>query len=466
MRSLRAKILALTALLVVLTQAGTIGTVLTTANREVQDKARADLVRASAMLDRFLNLRVEQLQNSMRILAADSKFVATITSGDHASVVQALKMNGARVEADIAVLLDNQGGVLAGAAGEAPIPEALPAVVRQAAEKGATRTTVSVGESVYELATVPLVLGPGQPREWLSMGIALDDARARRIAQLTGLEIAFVAEANGSTRLLGNSLVGIDPNAAAAASLRSSAGRDAIFSLSVHGDDYLTVRRPLLAGSSTVTVLLLRSVENALAPYRMLRLSAIALGILALVAALAGAAVVARAITRPVRQLAHAAIRIRNGDYSEPVEVAADDELGMLAAAFNTMQNGIAERENRITYQAEFDGLTGLPNRLLALTRLGQALTGARAASTPVSLLLVDLGSFGNVASALGHEIGDALLTQAAERLRASVDARHTVARLEGDEFLIILDGLGLDPARELAEDLLRLLGGGYRCAM
>ena len=90
-----------------------------------------------------------------------------------------------------------------------------------------------------------------------------------------------------------------------------------------------------------------------------------------------------------------------------------------------------------------------------------EAVARAQHDSLPVSLLVVDLGSFRDIAATLGHEIGDALLSQAAERLRASADARHTVARLEGDEFLIILDGQGLDAARELAEDLLRLLGVG-----
>ena len=245
----------------------------------------------------------------------------------------------------------------------------------------------------------------------------------------------------------------------------TAAGREegpgAIFSLAVRDNEYLAVRRPVVPGAPDVSVLLLQSVDDVLAPYRELRFAAVVLGVLALLAALFGAAVVARAITHPVRQLAIAALRIRNGDYSEPVDVAADDELGMLATAFNTMQSGIADREQRIMYQAQFDSLTGLPNRLLALSHLEQALSRATTAGEPVSLLVVDLGSFRNVAAALGHEIGDALLSNAAERLRASVDAHQTVARLEADEFLIILEGLGLEPARELAEDLLRLLAVG-----
>jgi diguanylate cyclase (GGDEF)-like protein len=174
-----------------------------------------------------------------------------------------------------------------------------------------------------------------------------------------------------------------------------------------------------------------------------------------------GAALVARAITRPVRELVRTAIRIRDGDYSEPVLPVRDEDLGPLATALNTMQAGIAEREHRITFQAQFDGLTGLPNRVAALARLEALVQRDGAAGPPAALLVVDLGSFGNIASTLGHDIGDALLAQAAERLRASVDARHVVARITDDMFLIVLDGAGLDAARELAEDLVRLLGAG-----
>jgi diguanylate cyclase (GGDEF)-like protein len=126
------------------------------------------------------------------------------------------------------------------------------------------------------------------------------------------------------------------------------------------------------------------------------------------------------------------------------------------------MQQGIAEREQRITYQAQFDALTGLPNRLLGLERLGSAIERCRAADRSVAVLVVDLGNYSDVASSLGHEIGDAMLSQAAERLRASVHARNTVARLEGAEFLIVLEGQDTEQAEVQAEDLLHALGSGF----
>ncbi|MGZ9078938.1 MAG: putative bifunctional diguanylate cyclase/phosphodiesterase [Burkholderiales bacterium] len=97
------------------------------------------------------------------------------------------------------------------------------------------------------------------------------------------------------------------------------------------------------------------------------------------------------------------------------------------------------EMENRLQYQAHFDSLTGLPNRVLFFDRLAQALTQAQRASQNVGLLFIDVDRFKIVNDTLGHLIGDKLLQRLAQRLVKSVRAEDTVARLGGDEFAIIL---------------------------
>ncbi len=98
--------------------------------------------------------------------------------------------------------------------------------------------------------------------------------------------------------------------------------------------------------------------------------------------------------------------------------------------------------EQQLTVQANFDGLTGLPNRSLAFDRLSQVLLMQRRHDDYVAVVLLDLDRFKKVNDSLGHNSGDKLLIAAAQRLRALLRESDTVARLGGDEFLVILPGL------------------------
>ena len=97
--------------------------------------------------------------------------------------------------------------------------------------------------------------------------------------------------------------------------------------------------------------------------------------------------------------------------------------------------------EERIWHNAHHDLLTGLPNRRLFLDRLKQEVKHAKRSSLPLTLLFMDLDGFKEVNDSLGHEVGDRLLCDVAERLTACVREEDTVARLGGDEFTIILTG-------------------------
>jgi len=98
--------------------------------------------------------------------------------------------------------------------------------------------------------------------------------------------------------------------------------------------------------------------------------------------------------------------------------------------------------EEQVWRQANYDGLTGLPNRALFRDRLTQEVAKAERSGARFALLFIDLDRFKEANDLLGHDVGDVLLVRAAERISASVRASDTVARLGGDEFTVILPDL------------------------
>lgn len=109
----------------------------------------------------------------------------------------------------------------------------------------------------------------------------------------------------------------------------------------------------------------------------------------------------------------------------------------------------------QLQQRAQYDLLTGLPNRALLDDRLQRAISLAERESSMLALLFVDMDDFKGVNDTLGHAAGDRLLQLTAQRLLASVRASDTVARLGGDEFVIVLEGLAaVDPAQALVHKI------------
>jgi len=138
--------------------------------------------------------------------------------------------------------------------------------------------------------------------------------------------------------------------------------------------------------------------------------------------------------------------RRKNGEvYPKWLTISTVKDADGVATHYVGTQSDISERkvaEDRITDLAYFDQLTGLPNRTLLLDRLKQAMTASARSESNGAVLFIDLDHFKTLNDTLGHDKGDLLLQNVAERLAANVREGDTVARLGGDEFVVVLGNL------------------------
>ena len=141
----------------------------------------------------------------------------------------------------------------------------------------------------------------------------------------------------------------------------------------------------------------------------------------------------------------------------------ADDDI----VNYITSYTDISERkvtEQRVTHMAHHDALTGLNNRLSLEDLLEQALAQASREGGIVAVLFIDMDRFKQINDTLGHDVGDLLLIEVARRLRATVRESDIVARIGGDEFVVVLTALH-DPimAAGVAAKIVEALGRPYR---
>lgn len=159
-----------------------------------------------------------------------------------------------------------------------------------------------------------------------------------------------------------------------------------------------------------------------------------------------------RHLMRPLMNAARYADRMTRGEIPfEPLHVVRNDEVGHLTTAFNRVLSKLLESRAELQHMAHHDALTGLPNRQLLADRMEQALVRAQRSHGKVAVLFLDLDGFKPINDEFGHEAGDAALRKVADRLREAVRQEDTLARVGGDEFVILLSDLN-DNAKEAAE--------------
>ncbi|HLX21901.1 MAG TPA: diguanylate cyclase, partial [Usitatibacter sp.] len=374
-----------------------------------------------------------RLEQGAGILSADFAFRQAIATNETGTILSVLRNHGARVGANVMTLasLDNVIRADTLDADRIGKPFAAPDLIRIAAVEGRASSIVIREGKLYQLVVVP-VLAP-EPIAWVGLAFEVDDAVAKDLHQLTGLEVTFASRVEGPWHLHASTL---------APELRLSlesalAGEEGVTAnlVEVSGEQYETRVVPLeTRPDKRVVAILQKQLQVGLAPFRRISASFFWLTLAGLILLVAGSLIIAGGITRPVHRLAEAARRVQQGDYTRHVDVENRDEIGQLAVSFNHMLDGIVSREKEILRLAYEDGLTGLPNRAMFYEQLEQAARLAKRGGHSVSVMLLDMDRFKAINDTLGHTVGDQALREVGARVRKALRESDVVARLGGDE--------------------------------
>ena len=458
MGSFRKRLLVLIIGLAVLTQTVTLFAVLAGTARNVRARGAEQLSAAGSFVDQLLRFRAGQLASAVAVLAEDFGFREAVASGDGPTMLSAAGNNARRIGADLVLLLNTQGRVLASnAPTDAHVGASIGGLLL--ADPGARRDRprfIVLGRRTYQFFLAP-VRTP-EIIAWVAMGFAVDDAFARKIHDLAGVDVTLCVRGPAGATRVASSLPESAQASLQADALAATAGGAWVMRL---GDtSYLTFLQQIDSRGEPVQAILQKPMAAVLAPYRQLRNSLLLIdGVTIVLAAVIGM-VLGRSATRPLGELVRAAQRIQHGRYDTAVAVSGGEEFRSLAATFNVMQRTIADREADITRHAFYDSLTGLPNRTLAERRLEELL---QARETPaLALILILLRSVREVNATFGHEVGDEVVREAARRLSRNVAAEHVIARLGESQFLVIAPGFSAERAHIYLDQLAGALRGGF----
>jgi diguanylate cyclase (GGDEF)-like protein len=414
----------------------------------VDANARAQLAERLAVSERIwtrlLEQRAVKLGQGAALLAADFGLRSAIGSGDEETIHSALDNHGARIDAGLTALLDTQFAVRTVAHGDDPSLRAATTVLATLAPQLAKQGSAiaMVGERPYQFVMVPvrapLVIG------WVAMGFELGRGPIDDLHAVSGLHGVLVTLADDvPARVLQTSLAA--PLAADALARAQSS------EATLGGAPYLL--RPVAVSQSAqghVQLLLAGSIDDAVSPYRALQWTLALLTLFGVALFGVGSAWTAGHVTRPLRALVQASMRLGRGEYDSPIAHTAErGEVGDLARAFDHMRLNIGAQQQEIRQLAYWDRLTGLPNRVQFRDAVLAAVQAGEREN--LAVIMLDLDRFKHVNDVLGYASGDRLLQGVAERLRSVVRDGDTIARLSGDEFALLLPQADAALARDVA---------------
>ena len=437
MNSFRNRLLVLIIGLIAVTQTVTLVAVLESTRRNVEARAAEQLTAGTSYALQLVKFRASQLASGVAVLAADFGFREAVSSHDAPTILSAASNQSRRIDANLLLLVDTQGKLIAATEHvDSGFVASLDDLVDRALMSPETPHFALLSGSLYQFFAAP-VKAP-DTIAWLVMGFAVNDTLARKIGDLVGVDVSFIALDGAVARNVASTL---DPRLRDLMPLLPEMNRSGATvpgNIKTGEDEFLVHVVDLEPDNRAVRLLLQKPLQEVLAPFLAVRNAMLVVSGTALLLAMTVAVLLGRSATRPIEKLVGAARRIEGGQYKEPIAVTGSEEFRRLAGTLNAMQERVAEREARISHQAYHDELTGLPNRALAESQLATLLAEAGGKSR-VTVMVIHLSNLRELNASLGHRIGDEVLLATARRLTIACQPGEHVARLGASRYVMLL---------------------------
>lgn len=457
-RSLQSRIFVFFFLLILVTQLGSILITSTLGLSIVNKTLSEELETGNRVFIRLFDQNTALITQGARILAADYGFREAVSSKDAKTIASALDNHRGRIKADLMLFVGLDGQII-NSASQAIESERLSWLDPSQPQRDTRALIERINGQLYQLITVP-VTAP-LPIGAIVAGFRIDTTLAKDIGEITNTEVSYSSKKTAAEWLVHASTLSGDPLASMRQALEANTLKNNVITRLPTGlGDYLSLRTALASPDGQESVVVLqKSLDSSLMPFRNLRDKLLYLGALGLLLSGLSSLAIARSVTRPIKSLVNFAQKIAQGDYSDKPVVEGKNEISDLANAFGHMSSEIATREASILDLAYRDTLTGLPNRAMFHDRLHQAIQTTQRLGKPLTIMLMDLDRFKYVNDSLGHHIGDLLLIEVALRLQDNLRrGTDTVARLGGDEFAVLLPNDDIEHARTVARTILTAL--------
>ena len=412
-------------------------------------------MRAGAQVfKKLIEQRNQQITNAAAILSRDHAFLEAFAGAgqDRATTLSALESLRSRINAELIQIASLEKQLLFDTREPAlrPVPFPFPKLIDKAEAEGASYAFVILNNELYAMAVTPL-LAPA-PIAWLCPAFRIDDQFAREIKAYSNLEITFVDPANGE-KLLASTFEGEQRRSLLLLLQHRPPPLKQSVNLKVGGEEFVSYALPLPTENGQPVALLQRSLDEELAPYLRLEHTFLLLALLGLLISVAVGIWIARTVSRPVLQLAEGTRKIGQGDYSQRIEIRSDDEIGLLAHAFNRMGEGLAERDQ----VRDLLGKVVSPAVATELLRKDVTLGGEE---REVTILFSDLRNFSSMCEGRPAQEMLGILNRYFTRMSAIVEAHGGVVdKYVGDAMMALFGAplAGPDDADHALESALEM---------